>query len=230
MIKTYDKVIKSIEDTNPLAIILVGSSVEDITNSSDIDLFVICDRFDGFVRDIKVHEGIEFDINYLGMDILRDLIDDRTTFILTAFKRYRPIKINQEIEDLLIHCNEVYNSGPIALGQEEIDYLRFNYGMRLKDINKNILNLYEFNILSSNTLDKILEDYFRINRLWVPKTKKILRKIKEVDNRFYILVTSYLQIEEPIIKLEYLEQILSMVFKNYGGLKYTWENKKFPII
>lgn len=209
---------------------LVGSSIEGLDKQRDIDIFVICRENHGFEREIKLLQDIEFDINYIDLATCKDLIDKKRIFILKAFNKYKAIYITDEVKNIIDYSQDVFNKGPDKLDESFIQYLRFDYTMKLEDINKYREDKHTFNFMSQSLLQSIAKDYFRINNIWVPKDKKILSELRKIDNKIYLLITSYLQIEEPIIKYEYLVQIVKSVLESKGGLKYSWEKQKFPTI
>lgn len=233
-IEIYDKIIDQIKATNPIAILLVGSAAKqehiDIAKLSDVDMFVIYGGNSSFKREIKNIQDIEFDINYLGISTLKKLIDDRVVFILEVMNKNRPLMMSGEVRELIDYGKEIYNKGPKELSDMEIEYLRYDYNIKLADIEKNLDNQFSFYVLSSRLMLDIIRDYFRLNRLWLPKDKKLVKTLEKQDDKLYKLYTSYIQINEPRIKIDYLKEIVNYVVKRFGGLKYNWEKGDFPII
>jgi len=229
------KVINDLKKTNPLALMLVGSAVEckdidEIGDLNDIDIFVIYEKNQNFQREIKTVENIEFDINYFDLDSLELLIEREIPFILKAMHKNKLIFSSEKVEKLIDYGCTKYVNGPNKIEENEIKYLRFDYSSRLQDINKVKGNRVQFNFLADELLHKAITDYYRLNRLWVPKNKKKLIKLKDINEKMYELCIAYLQLDEAIMKYEYLAKIIENILNNYGGLKNNWEKGDFPII
>ena len=141
---------------------LVGSSIEVIDKQKDVDLFVIYYKNDGFEREIKTLDGIEFDINYIDLETCEDLISKKTVFILKAFNKPKVIMMNDDVENILCYAQKIYKKGPDRLDENYIQFLRFDYSMAIEDINNCRQEKYTFNYMLQSVFHRILKDFFTL--------------------------------------------------------------------
>ena len=96
MIKSFSNIYKEqlnsiINNEDVIALVLVGSSKninfenEDL-KIKDIDLFIISHQIENQIRDIKILNGIEFDINKFSIEYAKMMIENKEYFFIKEMK------------------------------------------------------------------------------------------------------------------------------------------------
>lgn len=234
--KIYDRRIQEIiEGEKVLSILLIGagSKIEekDFNTLKDIDLFVITDENYGFQREIIEVEDALFDISYMSLDALKKAIDDEMTFLINALQSYRIVYSElEDLEKLLDRIKFIYNRGPQNLGPDEVNYIRFKLYQDYEDIFFRREDVQNSLFLMNNLFREILIAYFKLNNRWVPKDKKILNYLQNLDKILYNLCIDFADEEDSNEKLRKLEEILNYVLMSHGGAIKLWKRGRFPLI
>lgn len=234
--KIYDKKIEQIiKSEKVISILLIGAGAN-VENSSfntlrDIDLFVIADENYGFEREVVETEGVLFDISYMSPRCFEQGINEKLSFLINALQNCRIVyNTNEDLEDFLDEIKLLHRTGPIKLSNEKVDYIRYKLYQDYKDTLSRKGDVLNASFLTSSLFYNILTSYFKLNGYWVPKDKKILKNIQEIDNRLYNLCKDFIKEEDINSKLKRLDEILKYVLKPYGGAINFWKRKKFPLV
>ncbi|MEG1059653.1 MAG: hypothetical protein RSE57_05735, partial [Clostridia bacterium] len=91
ILNSYNEQIKAIiDDSNNIAVFLVGSSknidFKSENNIRDIDIFIVSNQKEDQIRDIKLLNGIEFDINKFSPNYVEYLIKTKEYFFIKEMK------------------------------------------------------------------------------------------------------------------------------------------------
>lgn len=233
--KIYNRRIKEIiGNERVLSILLIGASARaekvDFNSLRDIDLFVITDENYGFEREVIDIEGMLFDISYMSLESFKKGIDDKITFLINSLQSYRLIyNIDINLEKLLNKLKSIYKEGPIRLEAEEIDYIRFKLYQDYGDILSRKEDILNTIFLMNKLFYDILISYFKLNGYWIPKDKKLLNRIQNIDDILYNLGTDFIKEEDLEVKLRELYNILDYTLKPHGGVIKFWKKGKFPL-
>ncbi|WP_183108741.1 nucleotidyltransferase domain-containing protein [Thermohalobacter berrensis] len=226
-----DKIIK---DKDVSSILLVGSAAtkgnKEFSNLRDIDIFVITNKQSNFEREVIKIDGIEFDISYISKDLLSKCISQKVQFIINSLCSCKIIySQDNEISDILEKICRTYYNGPKKLDKTEINYIRFNLFMKYKDLLRRREDFLNSLFLANNLFKEALVSYFKLNNLWIPKDKKLLKEIEKRDERLFFLSESFIKEGITDKKIELLEKIIYHILKPFGGPLEYWLKGKFPL-
>ena len=194
--KTYKEQLNSIisnEDT--IALFLVGSSKninfeDENLNIKDIDLFIISDQMENQIRDIKILNGIEFDINKFSIEYAKFMIENKEYFFVKEMKDAKIIYDKKNIANKLIHLSKLkFDEGPKKISKDEMLVLKntiYDNISRLR--NKDDFENFEYEFLTNIYLKDIIRGYFIKNRKWIPKDKKIFKYLSENEKNLFRLI------------------------------------------
>lgn len=186
--KVYEELILKLKkDQNNIAIIVVGSSMDlDFSkNLNDIDLFVITQYGDKQIRKRYNIENIEFDINYFSESVSYEFINKKELFFIEGLVKGNNIYDKKNIlDEMKKHAESEYEKGPLKYSLSEIKELKLNIKDDIRRIQKSKDPAY-VHFMSNLCLKKILKSYFIVNNKWIPKDKKLFRKIEEIDCYLY---------------------------------------------
>ena len=216
--RIYENEINEIKnDKNTQGIFLVGSSKYiDLSRTkekvSDIDIFVIVNEGPKQVRVIKNIEGIEFDINYFSNKGAQALINDKEYFFLKEMSEAKIIfDRKQSLDKLKELCKIEYNKGPKELSKEEMIFISMENLSSIQRLeNKDKYDGFEYELLTNIYIKNMLDNYFRINKKWVPKDKKLISSIKNEDIYLFNLIK---KVYESYLYKDLLN-VYNYIFKN----------------
>lgn len=192
---TFINVIENLKkDNNTKSIILVGScakkNLETDCNINDIDIFIIVENQEkDQIREIKLINDIEFDMNFISIKGSENFIKDKTYFFLKLFEGKLLYDVNNIGKDIMNLCKVKYEEGPNKLSNKEkilqkeqllSDISRLAYRGEFDD--------FEYCFLINIYLSKVIKLFYIINDKWLPKDKKLLKSLKEDDYTMYKLV------------------------------------------
>lgn len=214
-----------------IGIILVGSSKEkyllenmDLKNISDIDIFVI--RETGcFEREVVEENKIEWDISYISITDLKIAVDKEIASIISVLAKGYIFHSNKTVEKIMRTIGDKFESGPNRASSYELKYSRFKITSKL-DIVKSKKENLEISLLINDLLLEILSFYYRINGIWKPPIKKIVKKIEDKEVRYATIeILEEVDTEEKIKKIS---KLIDIVLNPLGGFKNIWSKGKYP--
>ncbi len=231
--KIFDSVIdKIIEDEKPIAILLVGSAVKtsqkELEKLRDIDIFVIIEK-DSFYREVINKKSVDFDISYLPIELMKKAISRRTSSLINVLYNSKVIfKSSTAIDNYLNEIKNIYLEGPKHLYESEIKYIRF----RLYQMYETILNKKDDELnaafLINSFIKELIYSYFKLNRIWTPSDKKIIKAINEIDNILYSLIVRCYNSHNIDYKIKIVSDMLDYVLTPFGGTLKEWEKSEYP--
>jgi hypothetical protein len=204
------------KNKNIKSVLIVGSAknidLEDAEYINDIDLFVITQEGSGQVREMKLIQGIEFDINYFPISLVDELVRNNEYFFIQAMKNAKLVYDEYDLGKLYIQkCLQKYNQGPKEITKSEKSKLLYEVQSSLKRLeDNNIYNKFEYELLSNLYIKDIIRSYFMLNKKWVPKDKKLLSVLKKDNEELHELIVKFYQDHSYV----QLEKIYNYVFKN----------------
>lgn len=214
---TFVKVIENLKkNRNVNSIIHVGSSKEKIyeknCNINDIDLFIIVENQEqNQIRKIEKINNVEFDFNYISIEGCYRFIESKTYFFLNIKDGKLLYDKNDLGKGILSLCEEKYKEGPNKISNEE---KRFLASELLSDIeklkNKDEYETFEYEFLFYTYLNKVINMYYFINDIWIPKDKKLLKSLKIQDPTLYKLICNDSQLD----KYKKIIKVTNYVFRN----------------
>lgn len=232
--KTLNQVVDSIkEDPSVLSVSIIGSGarkLEALDQVHDIDLFVVKDTSGGFEREVKLIDSKEFDISYIDVEDLNKLIIKDNHFWLNILSKARHLyKKNSLIDGYFQLANRLYMSGPSSLSDSEITYLRFKMTKQIQDLEHRLEDALDFQYLASVYLADILRAYFRLQNTWVPRDKRIVDYLFNVDLVLYELVKATYKAIDAKDHLRLMDDVVQYVLRPYGGKVHYLERCQLPI-
>lgn len=233
--KIIDKKIEEIiSKENTLCILIIGAGAkiekEKFHLLNDIDLFVIIKDSNNFEREVVSINGVKFDISYMSLDLFEKSVSEKWPLIAKMLSNYKKVyQSDNKISELLYTIHKIYWSGPKAIDINEIDYIRFKLYQDYEDILTRLDDKINSLFLMNNLFKNILVSHFKLNNLWVPKDKKILNILYEIDNDLFSLCNSFIMENNIEKKLDLLSEILRYVLIPFGGCLKHWEKGKFPV-
>ncbi|NLT96106.1 MAG: hypothetical protein GXW85_11385 [Clostridia bacterium] len=219
--------------TNPevLAAFVVGSAAvsQNLSSTGDIDVFIILAGGQNLEREVIERDGMVWDITYFPLEIFKEGIREKWPFLLLSLEKNIPLVVRDEQINLLMKdVYEAINKGPGALTGEEVKFLRFkltqDYEALVKRMNDNLNAIF----LAHNLFREVLNAYFKLNNLWVPREKKMLTWIKKGNPDLYTLCVNFLEENRLQKKLSILENMIKYVLNPFGGKLPYWVKGKFP--
>lgn len=183
------------KNTDVTSIILVGSmrNLEFDVKLSDIDIFVITEEGKRQIRKILEVSGVEFDMNYFSRKISEELIKKREQFFIECLKDGNLVYDKDGFGDYIIKESiKEYSKGPDKIEDYEINHCI----IKINDYFKKLQNLqngpkYEFHFLSNVCLQEMIKLYYKLNNMWIPKDKKLLKSLKNINNDLFSMVVSF---------------------------------------
>lgn len=223
--KEIDKITKN---SGVIAIFLVGSSknknfVNHEEKVNDIDLFVVKEGADVQERIIKNIDGVDFDINYFSYELCEKMIDKQELFFISEMKDAKVLYDISSMSNKLIKDSiSKFEKGPMKLTKKEISYLKKDIHTRLSNLeNIEEKGSFEYQFLTDLLLKDIIIGYFNIKGRWVPKDKKLIKKLYNNEVELYKLYEkayfskSYTDLREIYIyvfKDEDIEDFIKLIY------------------
>lgn len=216
-----------------LSISLIGSAAQKMTaldQVNDIDLFVVKTGCEGFEREVRVIDGMDFDISYVDVDDMNKIITKNNHFWINVLARAKHVfKRNSLIEGYFLLANKLFVDGPIPLKEQEVQHIRFKLTGKVEDLKKRMSKPTDFQYLLGVYLQDALTSYFRLQNTWVPRDKKIMDLIFDTDLILYELVKASYKATSTQEHLELFDDIVLYILKPYGGKLFSFERARLPI-
>ena len=224
--KIFCEIIEEIvEKEQPYGILLVGSlsRMNELIFEKvrDIDIFVITNK-EEFTRQVETIKGLEFDISYMPMKLLYLSIEKELSSVICVLAKSKILYEGKDnaLKDRLKVIKSIYSKGPRILNEMDIDYERFKLTesfLTLKSRRDDSLN---FNFLKGIFLKELLTSYFKLNNIWMPPDKRMLKTIE--DKKIISLI------DQKDNDLNNLDQLLTYILEPFGGKLEFWEKNDFP--
>lgn len=199
MVKNFSNIYKEqlnsiINNEDDIALFLVGSSKninfenEDL-KIKDIDLFIISHQIENQIRDIKILNGIEFDINKFSIEYAKMMIENKEYFFIKEMKDAKIIYDKKNIAHELINSSKLkYYEGPEKISKDEMLVLKNTIYDNISRLhNKTDFENYEYEFLTNIYLKDIIRGYFIKNGKWIPKDKKLFKYLSENEKDLFRL-------------------------------------------
>ncbi|SHH83433.1 hypothetical protein SAMN02745135_02329 [Caloranaerobacter azorensis DSM 13643] len=196
VLKIVEQQIEEIKkNVNVTSIILVGSmrNLEFDVKLNDIDIFVITEEGSRQIRKILEVSGVEFDMNYFSKKVSEELIKKREQFFIECLKDGKLVYDRDGFGDYIIKESiREYNKGPDKMEDYEINNCIIKIDDYFKKLNK-LQNgpKYEYHFLSNLCIKEMIKLYYRLNNIWVPKDKKLLKSLKKLNNDLFSIVVDF---------------------------------------
>lgn len=222
------------QDEDVIKVALIGSA-SDIDKKyfhklADIDCFVVKRGVENFVREVIPHEGFNFNVSYIDIPCFERLIDkDNHHWIRLLAKSKTVFKRNEEADPYFKKVREIFFDGPDKLSEDDVNYYRFLLSNMFDDVKKRREREVEAEFLANIFVHEVLKVYFKLNNSWVPRDKKLLQVVFDVDIILYELIKASLKEQNLDQKIGICSDILAYVLKPYGGKQSIWERSEFPI-
>jgi len=225
-----DRIVKVLDeakkDKNLLCAFFIGKYKIDL---GDIDLLFIYDDNREFEREVDFKYNLKFDISFISYnDIIRMLNENDSLWKDILSKVDLIYKKDSNLSDKII--DRIKNIDfYIHLDKIEIDYIRFKLYEYYTIMNSKKYFDYEKKFLLNNYLKESIEFYFTLNKIHKPNSKKILKKLEEIDSSVYSVVKNILIENDIKIKIELLNELFNIMLKDYGGYLKVWKKGNYPI-
>lgn len=230
----YRKIEEIIEKENPYGILLIGSLSRmdklDFKNVRDVDIFVITDKRE-FKREVVEIDGLEFDVSYMSVEDLDIAIEKKLSSIICILAKGKILYNSEEntLKNYLKVIKSMYGEKPNKLTKWDINYERFKLTQSYLTVESRKEDSLNFNFLKGIFIKELVTSYFRLNNIWMPPDKRLLKSIK--DKELMTLLegilkhTSLYDLESQI---KQIEKITDHVLEPFGGRLNFWEKNKFP--
>jgi hypothetical protein len=231
----FDVIVKKLkEKENFVSLMLLGKTATkidgDINDLNDIDILAVYDDDESFVREVRPKYGVDFDISYMNVKMLENLVEDKNELWIQILAKAHSFENKEFADGIIKKAAKLFEEGPDPLSEDEIHYIRFEMYRKLNRLKSNIVTNPEFEISGGFTVKYILESYYRINKIWVPKEKNILKEIRLIDSEINQLLTEYKNKESNFDKYYVIKEIAEYTTKNIGGLLEKWDYKEYPVL
>lgn len=229
----YEKIEDIVEKEKPYGILLVGSlsrmNEPDFEKVRDVDIFVITDNKE-FKREVIDIKGLEFDVSYMSVSLLNVAIEERLASIICVLAKSKILYKSEKntLKNSLKMIKSIYDEGPHRLTQSDIDYERFKLTNKYLTLESRKEDSLNFNFLKGIFLNDLMVCYFKLNNIWMPPKKRMLKSIE--DDKLKILIESYI-LERNLCIIEeliFLENLLDITLESFGGKLRFWEKNIFP--
>ncbi len=144
-------------------------------------------------------------------------------------KSKKVYKRNNEADEHFNKARQIFFDGPGKLSDEDVNYYRFLLSNRYDDVLKRSDREVEGDFMANIFVHEVIKIYFKLNNSWVPRDKKLLKIIFEVDIILYELIKASLKEQDLNQKIKICHDILVYVLRPYGGKLNTWDKSEFPI-
>lgn len=235
ILETYEKIKRDFLKHDGIAgIFLVGRgakvSKDEFDTLNDIDLLVIYDNDHLFMRKVEIIEGIMFDISYISMATIRELIDKKVPRWITIIGNGKSQGIfNTKLEEMIEETVELYKNGTPKLSEDQIEVERFLISSKFEDVVNRMDNEPEAMFLIDLLLKKITLTYFNFKSLWPCPDKKLLSVLKDVDTKAYDYCNSIILERNLEKRVGILREFVLYILEPYGGMCSTIEKRQFPV-
>lgn len=224
--KIFNGIIEDIvEKEQPYGILLVGSLSRmnqlDFKKVRDIDIFVITDK-EEFTRQVETMEGLKFDISYMPMKLLELSIDEQLSSVICVLAKSKILYKTKDntLKDILEVIKSIYRQGPQKLSKMEIDYERFKLTDSFLTLESRENDSLNFNFLKGIFLKELLTSYFKLNNIWMPPDKRMIKTIK--DKKIISLI------DQNDNEIDNINKLLIYILEPFGGKLEFWEKNDFP--
>ncbi len=230
----YSIIEKIVEKEDPYGILLVGSLSRmnelELEKVRDVDIFVITDK-DQLERQVVDIEGLEFDITYMPIKLLDQAIEKRLSSIICVLSKSKILYKSEEntLNYYLKVIQSIYDEGPLNLNQLDINYERFKLTQSYLTLESRSEDSLNFKLLRGMFLRELVTSYFKLNNIWMPPDKRMLKSIED-DKLKYLIESNISSTNTDGLEkdIKCLEQALNYVLEPFGGKLDFWEKDNFP--
>lgn len=234
-----DSVINSlISQDDVLAIGYIGSLAKkfDLSECRDVDLLVVVDDDKPFEREIYSLDTLEFDISYISISEIENQIGTRSVIWVKAIKDYRAIYLqNESIKEKITQnkeiVNDFYNKYDKISDLQNLDhikFLRYDISNKLEYVIRKKDDVVLYNHLKCSFILDLVRLYFEINNIIIPKAKKQINEIKNIDEVLYKMLEEYYK-DNQIDDEKFLFTMTDYVLSKHGGRLYEFEKGYYPV-
>lgn len=219
---------------NVISISLIGTAAtvtkDKYEQMNDIDLFVVMQNYGTHEREVRQYNGMSYDISYFDIQDLNKLIvKDNHAWIRILSKAKHVYKKDSIVEAYFALANRIFVSGPDMIQSPEIDAYRYQITSGYNDVYKRKDKEIDCLFLSAVYLNELLQNYFKLQNTWVPRPKKMLNVLFDIDMILYELVKATLKAENLEEKLRLLDDLVIYILRPYGGKIEEMNRTPFPI-
>lgn len=217
-----------------MGILLIGAGAkvakEELEYLNDLDFLVITTKNRSYQREIGQRGKIRVDISYIPLALLYTGLEEKWPWLLSALVHNKILfKRGDGLDEVIKKGVRVYSLGPRALEDMEIRYLRFSLYQSYLDLMQRRGDSLNSLFLAQNLFKEALVAYFKLNKRWVPKDKKILESISGADPKLFQLSESFLETQDMNQKIFILKNILNHILEPFGGVLQHWKKGEFPL-
>ncbi len=237
-IERLENLISSLKkEEDVLSIGYIGSLAKkfDLSTCKDVDLMVILGSDKAFEREIYVLDNLEFDISYISFEEIERQINKKTSIWLKAISDYRVIyyknqNIIKKIEKIKKNIDDFKNKYDKISDLQNLDhikFLRYDITSKLECLLSRKSDLIAYNHMKNSFILDLINLYFEINNMIIPKVKKQIGEIRKTDEIFYNMLEEYYR--NQIDDERFLFTITDHVLKGHGGRLYEFEKGYYPV-
>lgn len=220
--------------SNVCAILLIGktgsSTESNFEKLNDVDLLIVYDQNVPFERQVEDIDNVPFDISYISIYDLITQIEAKSPLWINMIVGSKIFYTKNElIFGIVDRVKDIYYSGTAKLRKDEVELIRFNLTQKYNDIAKRLGDTTLSNYLMIKLFDTVIENYYRINCIWYPRTKYLFENLEARDELLWELSEKFIFECVSETKIILLKKLLVHVLEPFGGLLNTWAKGPYEI-
>lgn len=219
-----------IHDPNVVGIVITGSYIHGTPDkNSDLDIFIIWEKADFRKRGNTWIHGVEVEYFFNPIQQIRWYFEEEakkkgphTAHLLANGWVY--FQRGDHLQPLLDQANNIINAAFPPLSDSAIEIAKYG----LDDLEKDWLDCLENDqqesarLVEQRLIEQCLQLFFHVHQTWIPKRKRLLNRLMELDPHFYQLLKAVLQGPFP----EHIQHLLDYTANLLGGKRSEeWEFK-----
>ncbi len=220
------------KDNDVIAILLSDKAAllsnEEFDELHYIDVIVVYSSNLTSEREYTKIDGLIFDVRYISIFDLITYIEKNSRFWINDLARAKVYYAKNEIIfGLIDKVKSIYLNGTKKLSDEEIEYIRFDLTLKMRNVylNRNCKFLIHF--LVEELFIKIIESYYTLHSIWLPELKNIFNNLRTIDYKFCDLTEKFILSNSIDDKIENLDLLLDYLLKPFGGDIDELEKKEY---
>lgn len=218
-----------------VSIYLIGRGAQcafaDRMELHDIDLLIIGENFgEPCSREVVVKDDITYDISYVRAASLRNMVTSRQAMWIEMLAQSKLLlSIGGVAVEPVEKAAHLWEQGPGKPDAGAIKRIRFECGQLLENLEHSRADAVKFSYLMSYSVHRMVELYFELEGRWLPKAKKQMTQLKQLNGDFYDKMAHCLITNDHNEKMASFEDAVSYMLSNYGGAMLGFSKGAYPI-
>lgn len=219
-------------------ILLVGKAamlpIEKFDSLRDVDFIVIHKNQSAFERHIYEHDAIMIDLSYISLNDLERVIHEENAMWIGFLNHSKVLWIGDQttklLTSLLTDVKERYDRGPKPLSTEDIQWIRFQIGSYLEEIeNRKNENAFLLEDALWRYYRFVIEQAYALHGKWLPKEKRQLEGLADINYDLYRGLIDWIE-SDVHMKSEKSKVISKILLKHIGEPMVNYPRGIFPLL